>query len=317
MELLIDLVRSLPNINTAAHAVDAIKMGVQTKNHYQIWCTERFHMDGSRCALPEDLFPWDARVTQPRTMSALRDLFKAVPGLAARYLFQGNLLCCPLIHHKADKWKMDFYNLVVTVGRNELLDRTFTAPGADVLWYVGLIGAATGTIAETAAANAVTGTSTTFSAADVASDIIIVGAGTGAVDLLTTVATFTSATSITTTANAVLTVTAAPFAVEPRPADTMSSKSFNETAPYSNSVRPTWTRNAAASAGAMSNSSSKATFTVSTTGRAFGAFLTSNNTKSGTTGTIFGGGLDTVNGSRSLVSGDSLATQIDLSVTAS
>ena len=321
MQLLADLVRSLPKINTVERALSAIKTGVELKNHYQIWCHERFHLDGSRCSLPEDFFSWPS-VPRPHTLSALKDLFRQHASLRDQYVFQGKLVCCPLAHVKTDKWKMDFFNLVVTVGRNELLNRSFDTIAADVNWYVALVGAGTGTIAITSGQNTVTGTTTTFDAALASApiaDIIIVGAGAAAADLITTVASRTSNTAITTTANAGTTVTAAAFATEAVPTDTMSAhiNSWSETTPYSNANRPTWTKNAAASAGAMSNSSSKASFTVNATGRAFGAFLVNNNTKGGTTGVLYGLGLDTTNGSRSVVSGDTLNCQIDLSVTAS
>lgn len=320
MQLLTDVLKSLPGIGTSHRAADALKLGVQLDNHYQIWCHERFHADGTRCDLPEDTSGmWPDSIPRGRTAAEFWDILTARPFLLpARYFHFGIMSVeCPLWHHVSEKWKMDFHNLVVTVGRNELLDRTFTAPGADVLWYVGLIGAGTGTLAITAATNAVTGTTTAFAAADVGSDIIIVGAGAAAADLLTTVAGQTTTTALTTTANAGTTVTVAPYAIEPRPADTMASKSFNEATPYSNATRPAWTRNGAAAAGAMSNSASKASFAVNATGRAFGAFMATNSTKGGTTGTLYGGGTDTVNGSRNVLSGDTINVQIDLSVTAS
>lgn len=213
-----------------------------------------------------------------------------------------------------DQWA--FENLVVTTGLNYLLDNSFSAVPASVAAYVGLIGAGTGTVAITAAAASVTGTTTAFAAADVGSDIIIVGAGAASADLSTTVATFTSATAITTAANAGTTVSGAGYAIEPRPADTMASKSFNEGTPYSNATRPTWTKNAAASGGAMSNSTSKASFTINATSRVYGAFLATDSTKSGTTGILYGGGLFTSTGSRAVQAGDTLNAQVDLSVTA-
>lgn len=209
-------------------------------------------------------------------------------------------------------------NLVVTEGRNTLLGRTFDAVAADVLWYVGLIGAGAGTVAITSGAAAVTGTGTAFANGDNGSDIVIVGAGAAGADLITTVSgNPASTTALTTAANAGTTVSGAAYAIEPRAADVMNSKSFNETAPYSNATRPAWTKNGAPSAGAMSNSSSKASFNINATGRVFGSFLANNNTKSGTTGLLYGGGLDITNGSRGLVSGDILNAQIDLSITAS
>lgn len=97
-------------------------------------------------------------------------------------------------------------------------------------------------------------------------------------------------------------------------ADTMASKAWTESTAYTEGTRPAWTKNGAASAGAMSNSSSKAAFSINGTATIGGVFLTSNNTKSGTTGTLFGEG--TINGSsgRAVLSGDTLNIQIDLSV---
>lgn len=213
------------------------------------------------------------------------------------------------------RWREAFENIVVTTGLNALLNNTFDAVAGSVAWYVGLVGAGTGTVSITSGAAAVTGSGTDFQAADVNSDLIIVGAGAAGADLITTVAARSSTTAITSGANAGSTVAGASYAVEPRPADTMATKSFNETTPYSNANRPTWTKNGAASGGAMSNSSSRASFTINATGRVFGAFLSSDNTKGGTTGTLYGGGLFST-GSRAVLSGDTLNVQVDLSATA-
>jgi hypothetical protein len=95
--------------------------------------------------------------------------------------------------------------------------------------------------------------------------------------------------------------------------DTMASHaSWTENATYSEANRPAWTRNGAASGGAMSNSSSKAAFSINGSTTIFGAFLVNNNTKSGTTGTLYGVG-DFSGGSRAVVSGDTLNVQVDLS----
>lgn len=215
------------------------------------------------------------------------------------------------------RWRAEFHNVVVTEGLNMLLDRSFGALPADVNAYVGLIGANAGTVAITSGAAAVTGTGTSFANADNGSELIIVGAGPSGADLITTVSgNPASGTSLTAAANAGTTVSGAAYAIEPRPADVMNSKSFTETAPYSNAARPTWTKNGAAAGGAMSNSSSKASFTINATGRIFGAFLCTNNTKSGTTGILYGGGLFTTGGSRGVLSGDTVNVQVDVSVTA-
>ncbi len=98
--------------------------------------------------------------------------------------------------------------------------------------------------------------------------------------------------------------------------DTMSSHSgWSDIVPYSNASRPAWTKNGAASSGQTSNSSSKATFNINGSSTVYGAFLTSDNTKSGTSGALYGAG--DFSSSRAVVSGDTLNVQIDLSVTSS
>ncbi len=216
------------------------------------------------------------------------------------------------------KWRDAFHNLVVTEGLNELLNRTYNAVPADVNWYVGLIGAATGTVAVNSGAAAVTGTSTSFANGDNGSDIIIVGAGASGADFVGTVSgNPASSTSLTLSANAGTTVSGAQYAIEPRAADVMNSKSFNEFTSYSNSTRPAWTKNGAAAAGAMSNSSSKASFNLNpgSPTRVFGAILVANSTKGGTTGPLMGGGLFS-GGSRLVQSGDTLNIQVDPSLSA-
>lgn len=243
---------------------------------YMVECFSQFHLNGERCEQPEH---------------------------------------CVRHHVRQLNWREFFHNLVVTEGLNELLARSFDAVAADVNWYVGLIGPGTGSVAITSGAAAITGTSTDFQAADVGSDIIIVGAGASGADLITTLSARSSTTAATAAANAGTTVSGAAYAIEPRPADVMNSKSFNENTTYSNANRPTWTKNGAPGGGAMSNSSSKAAFTINGTTRIFGAFLTNNNTKGGTTGKLYGGGLFST-GSRAVQSGDTLNVQADLSVTA-
>lgn len=211
------------------------------------------------------------------------------------------------------KWEEVFDNIVVTEGLNLLLNRSFDTVAADVNWYVGLIGPGTGTIAMTNGSDVLTGTGTSFAAGDVGSDIIVVGAGAAGVDLKTTIDGQTSGTVASAAVNASTTVSGAAYFVEPRAAATMAAKTFNESAVYSNANRPTWTKNAAAAAGAMSNSASKATFNINASGRVGGAFMTTNNTKSGTTGTMYGGGLFTV--SRQVEDQDTMTVQVDLSVT--
>ena len=143
------------------------------------------------------------------------------------------------------KWREEYDNLVVTLGRNALLDNTFNAAAVAVTWYVGLKN---------------TGT--------------------------------------------------------PAAADSMGSHAtWTENTTYDEASRPAWTKNGAASAGAMSNSSSKAVFTMSGTTTIYGGFLSSNNTKGGITGTLFGAG--DFSASRAVLDNDVLNVQVDLSITSS
>ncbi len=144
------------------------------------------------------------------------------------------------------KWSEEFDNLVVTLGLNELLDKTFKASGYTAAWYVGL-----------------TAGSPSFAAGD-----------------------------------------------------TMSSHGgWTEDQNYSEGVRQTLTLGTV-SAGSVNNSSNKATFSINATATVGGAFVVSNSTKGGTTGTLYGGGAFT-QGNRSLVNGDSLQVTITLTITAS
>lgn len=87
--------------------------------------------------------------------------------------------------------------------------------------------------------------------------------------------------------------------------DTMSSHAgWTEVTGYSESVRQTWTPGAVSSQ-SVNNNAAKATFSVNATITNGGAFLTSNSTKSGTTGTLFSGSADP-NGNRTFYSGDTI-----------
>lgn len=148
-------------------------------------------------------------------------------------------------HTPRVRWRDGFTNLVVTAGRNALLDNTFNAAAGSVSWFVGL--KSEGTVAA---------------------------------------------------------------------ADTMDSHSgWTEIVDYDEETRPAWTKNGQASNGAMSNSNAKASFSITDTATVAGAFLTSSNTKEGTSGTLFGAG--DFNTPREVEDGDTLNVQVDLSIAAS
>jgi len=93
-------------------------------------------------------------------------------------------------------------------------------------------------------------------------------------------------------------------------ADTMAShSSWTENTTYSESVRQTLTLGTPA-AGSVNNSSSKATFSINGTTTIFGAFLVTNSTKGGTSGTLYG--VVDFGSSRAVISGDTLEITVTL-----
>lgn len=72
----------------------------------------------------------------------------------------------------------------------------------------------------------------------------------------------------------------------PNAADTMASHAtWSEITAYTEGTRPTYSHAAAASQ-AVTNSASKATFSINATTTVYGIFCTTNSTKGGTTGTL-------------------------------
>ena len=97
--------------------------------------------------------------------------------------------------------------------------------------------------------------------------------------------------------------------------DTMSSHSgWSEIVPYSDTNRPAFTPGTI-SGGSVDNSASKATFNINGTSTVYGAFLVDNNTKSGSTGTLYGAG--DFASARGVQDGDTLNVTITASITAS
>lgn len=91
----------------------------------------------------------------------------------------------------------------------------------------------------------------------------------------------------------------------PAAGDTMSSHAgWAEVTDYSESTREALTLGTA-SAGSIDNSASKASFSINGTATVGGAFVTTNSTKGGTTGTLYGVGAFT-GGDKSVSNGDTL-----------
>ena len=105
----------------------------------------------------------------------------------------------------------------------------------------------------------------------------------------------------------------------PAAGDTMSSHiGWTEVTDYSEANRPTATFAAATNANpsVVTNTASKAVFTINATTTVGGAFLTSNNTKGGSTGTLFSAADFQSPGDRSVVSGDILNVTYTFSLSA-
>jgi hypothetical protein len=103
----------------------------------------------------------------------------------------------------------------------------------------------------------------------------------------------------------------------PAAGDTMASHAgWTEVVPYSNATRPTCTFATATTANpsVATNSASVAVFNINATSTVGGAFLVSNSTKSGTTGTLFSAADFSAPGDRSVASGDTLNVTYTLSL---
>ena len=95
----------------------------------------------------------------------------------------------------------------------------------------------------------------------------------------------------------------------PAAGDTAASHAgWTEVVPYSNATRPAATFAAATTAdpSVITNSSSPASFSIDATATVGGAFLISDNTKSGSTGVLFSASDFAAPGDRSVASGDTL-----------
>ena len=105
----------------------------------------------------------------------------------------------------------------------------------------------------------------------------------------------------------------------PAAGDTMASHAgWTEVTDYSQSTRPAATFGAATTAdpSVIDNSGSVAVFSINNTVTVGGAFLTSNNTKGGTTGILFSASDFQAPGDRNVVSGDTLNVTYQFSLDA-
>ena len=103
----------------------------------------------------------------------------------------------------------------------------------------------------------------------------------------------------------------------PAAGDTMSSHAgWTENTTYSNATRPacTFATPTTANPSVATNSASPASFSINGTTTVGGAFLVSNSTKGGSTGTLYSAADFSAPGDRSVVSGDTLTVTYTLSL---
>lgn len=103
----------------------------------------------------------------------------------------------------------------------------------------------------------------------------------------------------------------------PAAGDTMASHAgWTEVVPYSQATRPqcVFGTPTTANPSVATNSASPAVYSINATATVGGAFLVSNSTKSGTTGTLYSASDFTSPGDRSVVSGDTLNVTYTLSL---
>jgi hypothetical protein len=123
---------------------------------------------------------------------------------------------------------------------------------------------------------------------------------------------YMAGTALTTTAQVTtwyLGLYGAAASNSPAAGDTMSSHiGWTEVTDYSQATRPAATFAAATNANpsVVTNTASKASYSINGTTTVGGAFLTSDNTKGGTTGTLFSAADFSAPGDRSVVNGDTL-----------
>ena len=103
----------------------------------------------------------------------------------------------------------------------------------------------------------------------------------------------------------------------PAASDTMSSHAgWTEVTDYSQATRPacSFGTPSTANPSVATNSASPATFSINATTTVGGAFLTTSNTKGGTTGTLYSAADFSSPGDRAVVSGDTLSVTYTLSL---
>lgn len=205
------------------------------------------------------------------------------------------------------KWKDTCYNRVVTTGLNKLLDATFKTGLTTPAWYVGICKPSITNGIMSSGSAVLTSTLAPWSSTDEGRAIIVRGAGTAGADLVTTISTVTSSSSIGLSTTSVTAVAAAPVIWEARLGDTSTLHTpWLESTLYSNANRPTFTPGTISS-GSVDNSGAVAAFNMNTDNTLIGGLLIANSSViASSTDILYGMAPFTGAGFRQVNNGDTL-----------
>lgn len=209
-------------------------------------------------------------------------------------------------------WKDVVYNLVVNQGLNDNLDKYFKGSAYTAAFFAGLINeVATSTITGITQANPGI-VSTPSTAGLVNGDVVRINnvAGMTQVNgneytISSLVANTSFSIGIDTTGFGAYTSGGNWWKDPVVAADTIASHAgWTENVGYSEATRPAITLGTVASQ-SVDNSAAKAVFTANATGSITGVFVATDNTKGGTTGLLYGGGVF-VQGTKGVTTSDTL-----------
>lgn len=253
--------------------------------------------------------------TEQRAMS----VFGPSAGMLAREALRGPLAVETHYEFRAfDKdgnplWQDEAHNRVVTVGLNQLLTNAFKSTTVNSPWWVGIVGPEVTNVAFTSGSAVIGSISAPWQTVDEGRSIIVRGAGVGGADLVTTISTVTTSSSIGLSTTAVASGINAAALWEARSTDTSTAHSpWTESTAYSGGARPALTLGTAA-AGSIDNSASVASFVIGANNTLIGgAFIANSSVQLSAVDTLYGMAPFTSNGFRQLNSGDTLQVTVTL-----
>lgn len=204
-------------------------------------------------------------------------------------------------------WRETVKNRVVMTGLNKVLDATFKTGLATPAWYVGVCKPSVTNVSATTGSAVIGSTSAPWQSVDEGRAITIRGAGAGGADLVTTISTVTTSSSIGLSTTAQTSVINAAAIWEARSSDTSTAHTpWLESTAYSNANRPTFTPNAPSS-GSIDNSTTPCVFNINADNTLIGGlFLSDSSAVGGASGTLYGMAPFTGAGFRQVNNGDTL-----------